>query len=145
MDAERAFTLLNLVVMPWWAVWIVAPRSRLAARSASHGAVFVGLATVYAVLLGATFASSEVAGFDFESMRTGLSQPVGFLAGWTHYLCFDLFVGAWILRESRRLDVEPRAYLFFALMAGPIGLGAFLVRRAVRLRGLGQIGESDLV
>jgi hypothetical protein len=105
----------------------------------------VALAAVYTALLGATFASSEVAGFDFESMRAGLSQPVGFLAGWTHYLCFDLFVGAWILRESHRLDVEPRAYLCFALMAGPIGLGAFLVRRSVRLRSIGQIGETDLV
>ena len=104
MDAERAFTLLSLVVLPWWAVWIVAPRSRWAQRAASHGAVFVALAAVYTALLGATFASSEVAVFDFESMRTGLSQPVGFLAGWTHYLCFDLFVGAWILRESQTID-----------------------------------------
>ena len=145
MDAERAFTLLSLVVMPWWAVWIVAPRSRWAQRAASHGAVFVALAAVYTALLGATFASSEVAGFDFESMRAGLATPLGFLAGWTHYLCFDLFVGAWILRESRRIDVEPRPYLFFALMAGPVGLGAFLLRRSVRLRDLGQIGETDLV
>ena len=144
MDAERAFSLLNLVVMPWWAVWIVAPRSRWARRAAAHGAVFVALAAVYTALLVATFASSEVAGFDFESMRAGLGTPLGFLAGWTHYLCFDLFVGAWILRESRRLALEPRPYLVFALMLCPIGLGAFLVRRAFRLRSLGQIGEVDL-
>jgi hypothetical protein len=145
LDAERAFTLLNLVVLPWWAVWLVAPRSRWASRAAAHGAVFVALAAVYTALLVATFASGGVGGFGFESMRAGLATPVGFLAGWTHYLCFDLFVGAWILRESGRLDVEPRPYLFFALMAGPLGLGAFLVRRAARLRDMGQIGETDLV
>jgi hypothetical protein len=145
LSAENAFQLLNLAVLPWWGVWLVAPRSGLALRAASHGAVFVGLATLYTVLLGATIAAGgSDGGLDFDGLRAVLAEPVGFLAGWTHYLCFDLFVGAWIVREARRLDVEPRAYLFFTLMAGPIGLGGFLLRRAWRLRSLGQIGEVDL-
>jgi hypothetical protein len=146
VNAEQAFQLLNLVVLPWWAAWLVAPRSRWALRAASHGAVFVGLAAVYAVLLGAAIAGGGPGGgLGFDALRASLAAPIGFLAGWTHYLCFDLFVGAWIVRESRRIDVEPRAFLFFTLMAGPIGLGGFLVRRGWRLRSLGQIGETDLV
>ncbi len=49
------------------------------------------------------------------------------------------------MREARRLEVEARPYLLFALIAGPIGLGAFLVRRALRLRSFGQLGGTDLV
>jgi hypothetical protein len=144
VDPARAFDLLNAVVLPWWAVWLVAPRSELAARMAAHAAVFIALALVYAALLGAALATGEMTGFDFEGIRAGLSSDLGLLAGWTHYLAFDLFAGAWIVREARRLELEPRVFLFFTLMAGPIGLGAFLARRAVRLRGLGQIGETDV-
>lgn len=143
--SEVAFQLLNLSVLPWWIVWMVAPRSRWARRAASHGAVFVGLAAAYTVLLlSALVTAGPGGGFGFEGLRVALSEPVGFLAGWTHYLCFDLFVGAWTVREGRRLGLEVRPFLFFTLMAGPIGLGAFLLRRAWHLRTLGQIGDVDL-
>ena len=144
MSATLAFQLLNLSVLPWWAVWIGAPRSAWAQRAASHAGLFLVLCGVYGVLIAAAFASGGPSGLDFESLRAALSTPTGFLAGWTHYLAFDAFVGAWIVRESRRLDVEARPYLVLALMLGPLGLGAFLVRRVARLRSLGGIGESDL-
>jgi hypothetical protein len=144
VTAETAFTALNTLVLPWWALWLAAPHSRLALRAASHGAVFTALSLCYALLLGAAVAGGGLGGFDFDGLRAGLSTPLGFLAGWTHYLVFDLFVGAWILRESRRLEVEPRPYLLFALLAGPIGLGAFLLRRGFRLRSFGGLGETDL-
>jgi hypothetical protein len=145
MDAERAFQLLNLSVLPWWGIWLAAPRSALARAAASHTAVFLGLCGVYAALLAAALAGGGGQGLDFDALRAALAQPTGFLAGWTHYLVFDLFVGAWILREAGRLGVEPRPYLLLALLAGPIGLGAFLVRRSLRLRTLAQLGETDLV
>jgi hypothetical protein len=145
VDPALAFQILNLVVLPWWAVWLVAPRSTLALRLASHSAIFLALAAVYTVLLLAALAFGPGGGFGYEGIHAALTAPIGFLAGWTHYLVFDLFVGAWILRESRRIDVEPRPYLFFTLMAGPIGLGSFLVRRWLRLRSFGQIGDVDLI
>jgi hypothetical protein len=145
MDPALAFQVLNSVVLPWWAVWLVAPRSRWARLLASHAAVFVALALAYASLLATAMVSGGAGGgFDFDGMRAAMGTPLGFLAGWTHFIVFDLFVGAWIVRESNRLSVEPRPYLFFALMAGPIGLGSFLVRRSLRLRSWGQIGEVDL-
>jgi hypothetical protein len=146
ISAARVFQLLNLVVLPWWALFLVSPRSRLAGRAASHSAVFLGLALLYAALLAGALAQGGAGGrFDFDALRAALGSPRGFLAGWTHYLAFDLFVGAWIVRESNRLGVEPRPYLLFTLVAGPIGLGGFLVRRWFRLRTLGQLGEPDLI
>lgn len=145
MDADLAFRILNAIVMPWWLLWLLAPRSRWARRAAAHGGIFLALCGVYAALIAWAIASGDMAGgMDFETVRGALATPVGFLAGWSHYLVFDLFVGAWILRESGRLGLTPQPYLVFALMLGPIGLGAFLLRRAGRLRSLGQIGEADL-
>jgi hypothetical protein len=144
VKAETAFQLLNLAVLPVWATWIAAPRSRLAARLARNGVVLLLLCLLYAGLLAGAL-GGVAGGFDFAGLRAGLSTPVGFLAGWTHWLVFDLFVGGWIVRESQRIAIEPRLFLVLTLLAGPFGLGSFLLRRAARLRTLGQIGEVDLV
>lgn len=143
MDAASAFQVLNAAVMPWWILWIAVPRSVWSGRVASHGGIFVALGVIYTVLLVAALAGAPPGGggFDFDSLRESLASPIGFLAGWSHYLAFDLFVGAWIVRESTRIEVDPRIFLFFTLMAGPLGLAGFLLRRGVRLRSLGGLGE----
>jgi hypothetical protein len=145
VSPELAFTLLNLAVLPWWGLWLVAPRSERARSAASHSGIFLGLAAVYALLLAAALGGDGLSGTGYAGLRAALGTPTGFLAGWTHYLAFDLFVGAWILRESQRIALEPRPYLLLALLVGPLGLGAFLLRRGLRLRGFGQLGTSDLV
>lgn len=144
MTEDAIFGALSLSVLPWWLCWLAAPRSRLALRAASHGAVFVALSLCYALLLVAALATGGLGGLGAAGLRAGLATPRGFLAGWTHYLVFDLFVGAWIVREARRLEVEARPFLFCTLLAGPLGLGAFLVRRAWRLRSFGSLGDTDL-
>ena len=133
------------MVLPWWGLFLVAPRSALARRAASHAAIFLLLCAVYAVLIATTFARGGGGGLDYDSIRTALAAPPGFLAGWAHFVVIDLFVGAWIVRESDRIGVEPRPYVLFAMLLCPVGLGAFLVRRTLRLRSLGQLGETDLV
>ena len=145
MTAEVAFCLLNLLVLPVWATWLVAPRSRAAAALAGHGLVFLVPCALYAVLLGAALATGGAGGgLGYTGLREALATPLGFLAGWTHYLALDLFAGAWVLREARRLGLGARPYLLLTLLAGPLGLAAFLVRRTARLREFGRIGAVDL-
>ena len=97
------------------------------------------------VLGAAALVGSGLPGAGYAAWKQVLGTPLGFLAGWIHYLVVDLFVGAWILRESARLGVGVRPYLVFAFLLGPVGLGAFLVRRGLKLRSFGQLGAGDLV
>ena len=49
-------------------------------------------------------------------------------------LALDLFTGAWIYRQSRRLDAPAWVRvpsLFFTLMSGPFGLLLFLLWRTL--------------
>ena len=59
------------------------------------------------------------------------------LAGWIHYLAFDLFVGGWIVRDSQDHEISHVLVvpcLFFTLMTGPFGLLIYLgVRHTKRL------------
>lgn len=66
------------------------------------------------------------------------SHPVGVLTGWTHYLVFDLFVGAWIARDALRAGVNKWVVLpalFFTLVFGPVGLAIYLVIRRFSGKG----------
>ncbi len=73
-------------------------------------------------------------------VRAGFDVPGVLVAGWLHYLAFDLFVGVWIASESASLRVPHLAVVPMLLMTfllGPIGFLAFLVVRALRLAGGG--------
>ena len=63
------------------------------------------------------------------------TNPEIALAGWLHYLAFDLLIGAWEVRTARReaiphLLVLPCLALTF--LFGPAGFLPFLALRAAR-------------
>ena len=54
------------------------------------------------------------------------------LAGWVHYLAFDLLVGAWIVRTARAEGIPHWAVmpcLILTFLFGPAGLLAFAILR----------------
>jgi hypothetical protein len=91
---------------------------------------------VYTALIFFFFAKAE-GGFDtLASVQKLFTSPWAALAGWVHYLAFDLFVGAYI---SKRVMEEslPRltlvALLPLTFLFGPIGfLGFYIVRLIFR-------------
>ncbi|WP_315834655.1 abscisic acid-deficient protein Aba4 family protein [Bradyrhizobium prioriisuperbiae] len=67
-------------------------------------------------------------------IRVLFASDVLLVAGWLHYLAFDLFVGAWIVHESAQLRVAPIVIvpcLLLTSLAGPAGLLLFLMVRVV--------------
>jgi hypothetical protein len=68
------------------------------------------------------------------------------LAGWVHYLAFDLFVGAWELRDAQRLAIPHLAVLpclVLTFFLGPVGLLVYFLVRAT-LRGTVAATESSV-
>jgi hypothetical protein len=60
------------------------------------------------------------------------------LAGWVHYLAFDLFIGSWQVRDARRNGVPfwlVAPCLVLTFMFGPIGLLLYLFLAGVISRG----------
>lgn len=64
------------------------------------------------------------------------------LAGWTHYLAFELFIGSWQVRDSQRNNIPHRFVvpcLVLTLLFGPAGFVAyFCIRR-------GFVGRDSIV
>ncbi len=63
---------------------------------------------------------------------TLFEEPEAVMAGWIHYLVFDLFIGAWEVRDARRLKIPHLAVvpcLVLTFMLGPVGLLLYLILR----------------
>lgn len=141
---ETFFRVINLYPMPLWLAMMFAPKHWLTERAARSSTIF-GLAAlnyVAALLIGIRSGSSDESGFpDFttlEGISNSLGTKPGALGAWSHMLALDLFTGAWIYRQCRRLNAPAWVRIpsiFFTLMTGPFGLLIFLVWR---LFGSGQ-------
>ena len=133
MNADTLFSLSGAVAMAGWLCLLASPFiPRLADRMA--GLVVPALLAVAYAGLVLAFWSSAKGGFDSLDNVAALFQTRELLlAGWIHYLAFDLFVGAWIARTARQTGVPfwlvvPCLALTF--LFGPAGFLAFLAIRA---------------
>ncbi len=135
---ETFFRFINMYPMPLWLAMMFAPKHQLTERAARSSTV-LGIAAlnyVLALLMGVRASSSQEQGLpDFTSLG-GLSKALGTRGGalgvWSHMLALDLFTGAWIYRQCRRLNAPAWVRipaLFFTLMTGPFGLLLFLLWR----------------
>ncbi|BDI34370.1 hypothetical protein CCAX7_64210 [Capsulimonas corticalis] len=145
---DHWFALASLLVAPFWALLIFAPRWRVTVKIAESPWIAAPAALAYLVLIlpriGAI--APTIMHPSLPGVAALLGSPVGAFLGWAHFLAFDLFMGRWIFLEARRdnlssLLISPILYL--TLMFGPIGFLTFLMlRAAVRSWRAGQIRRS---
>ena len=131
MTAEQLFSILNLMTLAAWLPLVFLPRVRWSATVLPF-AVPSLLAVIYVVLVAATFAQSEGGFSSLADVAALFENPWMLLAGWIHYLAFDLFIGGWEVRDAQRrgirhLLVVPALALTF--LFGPAGLLLYLVIR----------------
>jgi hypothetical protein len=149
MSADDLFGLASAAVLPGWLILILAPRShKLGGRWVwldRIPALIIpfGLSALYTGLILAHFAGAEGGGFgSIAQVRALFASDYGLLAGWVHYLAFDLMIGAVMAGQMdkmglSRLSQAPLLALIF--LFGP--LGAFLIWAAqgsLRLLGKGD-------
>lgn len=135
-EAEKlAFRLVSASTVPVWAAMILLPNARVTERLVRLATpLYAALGVAYVGFLATEVATGE-GGMpsldDPDALRTALGSPTAFLAGWTHYVVFDLFVGRYIWSAARERGRNDRLALFLTWMAGPAGLTLHLARNAV--------------
>lgn len=141
MPAETLFQVVSAAVVPAWLLLILAPRARVTERVVLSGVYSLALAATYLVLIVA-FCPSAAGGFgSLAGVSRFFANPWLLLAGWIHYLAFDLFVGAWEARDAAARGVPHLLLvpcLVLTLLFGPIGLLAYFGTRGLGARRRGD-------
>ncbi len=93
-----------------------------------------GLSLLYSGLAMSHILTVEGGGFgSLAEVKTLLSNDWALLAGWVHYLAFDLFIGGWIAVQADKVGISrlvQAPILLATFMAGPLGLALFMAMRA---------------
>ena len=137
MTAEQAFSFSNVIALAGWIVLIFAGRKRWI--SAWIGAALPLLfGVLYSGLILSHWKGTEGGFSSLAAVQTLFSNPWLMLAGWVHYLAFDLLVGNWQVRDAQTHGIPHWAIapsLILTFLFGPAGLLLYLLVRAMKVRG----------
>ena len=136
LTPDFLFSLANPLAVLGWALLVLAPRWRITKLLVLSGVWSALLALGYAALISTHYLGSHGGEGGFGSLAQVAAlfrDPWALLAGWVHYLCFDLLTGAWEVRDAQRRGVPHLALvpaLALTFLFGPVGLLVYFGVRA---------------
>lgn len=132
MTAEQMFSIANLLSVLCWILLAVLPNRRWVTEVVTGKAAPALFAVAYIAIVAAVFPRAAGSFSTLTGVMQLFANPWLLLAGWLHYLGFDLLIGTWEARDSVARGV-PRwllvPCLFLTLMFGPAGWLAYRVVR----------------
>jgi hypothetical protein len=138
MDLELLFSMAGLLAGGGWLLLVIVPRQPVV-QLLSGFVIPLVLSVGYLILIAQHFNGAEGGFSSLADVRTLFTRDELLLAGWIHYLAFDLFIGAWETRDAQRnglphLVVIPCLLMTFLL--GPIGLLFYFAIRTAKTKAL---------
>ena len=137
MSPATVFQFANLFVLIGWFLLFFAPEWKYTHKVVLQIVVGI-LAIVYIILIVPALSSFSGDSFStLANVKALFQDDQAVAAGWIHYLAFDLFVGAYIVKEGIASGLARWKYtvcLPFTFMFGPVGLLFNLIIR--RLSGI---------
>ena len=142
MNFELTFSIAGMLTMAGWLALLISPLIPNWSDRIAGLLIPIALSTGYVIIL-LFFPANNGGGFGtFAEITQLFTSSNALMAGWIHFLAFDLIVGAWICREARQHDIRfwmvmpclPVTFLF-----GPAG---FLLFTIVRRLPFGFVRKS---
>lgn len=133
MTADSIFSLANTVALLGWLLLTLAPKWRVTHYLVLTGIIPLVLSATYLAIMSLSFHSAEGGFSSLAAVMQLFTNPWVALAGWLHYLAFDLFVGSWQVRDAQIKGIHHLLVipcLLFTFLLGPIGLCFYAGLRA---------------
>jgi hypothetical protein len=133
MLPEQVFSAANALALVSWLLLALWPRRSRVPHIVCGLVVPALLAAAYVALLASKWGSASGGFSSLAGVSALFSSPWLLLAGWIHYLAFDLLVGTWEVRDALARDIPHLLVvpcLALTFMFGPAG---WLLYAALRL------------
>src|SRR6516225_9353936 len=100
MTPQQVFSIANTVALIAWIMLAVLPGRPWVTKTITTKVVPLLFAVLYTAI-AVSLVSRAPGGFStLAAVATLFSNPWLLLAGWIHYLAFDLLVGSWEARDA---------------------------------------------
>lgn len=132
--SEVVFKISSTLVLPQWLLMIALPQWHITKWLVRSRLIPVLLAVVYGFYIIPQFSTGLFKNFNsLAGVQQLFTSEGAALAGWIHYLAFDLFIGGWMWQNAQGRHVPHYlmvpAYLL-TFMLGPLGLLYYVIVRA---------------
>ena len=134
MSPDAIFQIANPLALIGWAALLASPWVPVWSQRIAAFVVPGLLSVAYAGLILSFWAGAEGGFGSLDEVAALFETRELLLAGWLHFLAFDLFVGAWIVRDARARSLPfwmALVCLPFTFLFGPAGFAAWLAIRAL--------------
>jgi hypothetical protein len=139
MDASLIFSLGNSFILIGWILLIFFPKWKYTQPILMNGLIVI-YAVVYSILILKDIGDFKADSFStLQNVKALFQNDNAVAAGWFHYLAFDLFVGAYIVRESISFGISRWLYtiaLPFTFMFGPLGYLIFFIFKFIKTKSI---------
>ena len=130
MSPDVIFNLANMFVLIGWILLFFAPNWKMTQNIVLNGVVLI-LSVVYLSIFITILPEFSLESFSsLENVKALFQDDMAVALGWVHYLAFDLFVGAYIVRKGKEFGMARWQYticLPFTFMLGPVGYLLFTI------------------
>ena len=128
------YKLVNVVAAIGWVILIFLPNWNLADSAIKYGIV-VGLSVfyIYVLFIRKDIENEEYPKGNFTSLEGVINlfnNPRKLLAGWVHYLAFDLMLGIFIKTQANEIGMSHFLQIpcfILTFMLGPVGYLLFVI------------------
>lgn len=138
MTPTTVFSIANILVLPMWILMIFLPKWKVTQFLMRYKLIPLLLSLIYAVYIIQSLMTGGMMDFGSLASVTELfTNETAVLAGWVHYLAFDLLVGMWIVGQNGKVGIH-QALLAICLlgtfMFGPLGFLFFMLLKALKTK-----------
>ena len=129
MTPEQIFSLVGPPTLLGWAILLLAPRRIAWLQAMPQLVIPLGLSLLYAVLVLRFFAEAGGGYSSLARVRQLFTSDWVLLAGWVHYLAFDLALGAYLATRMDRVGIGrlvQAPILIATFLFGPVGFALAL-------------------
>lgn len=134
MAPETLFEIANPLALLGWICLVLWPLARRPLMLVAGYALPLILSLGYTSCILAFWGTAE-GGYDsLANVMLLFASPGAALAGWIHYLAFDLAIGGWIVRDAHKHGIPHLATLpslVLTFLFGPLGLLLHAAARGV--------------
>jgi len=132
MTDNTIYIAMTLLALTGWALVFASACTRFRGLWIAGTVVPLLLCGVYGLLLMGVLPFEQGGFKSIDGVSAMFAKTNVALMGWVHYLAFDLFIGAWQVRQAEREEL-PLAVtipsLLLTLVFGPLGLLCFFTLR----------------
>ena len=136
MTPSEVFSIAGMITMPMWILMILVPKWKVTRFLIDFKIIPLLLSLIYVIYI---FQAIQIGGsMDFgslSSVMTLFTEENAVLAGWVHYLAFDLVVGMWMLDQNKKIGIHQLVMapcLFGTFMFGPVGFLLFVIIKTIK-------------